>query len=172
MSYVVEVNEAKVSATTQGSAWWQMFRKRFDPVGRITDRNVSPVGGYASVACDSEGDARWLAEHMVDVGGLPSTAVRVRSAAPVADKPLATGGSVERTGPMLTAEEATPGVGWRLARDEEILAAAEAQAAWLDRPEEIEAEATREARIARRRHDPGALMEEPDLYEQGEGGTR
>jgi hypothetical protein len=78
VSWVVEVNEAKVSATTQGSAWWQMFRLRFDPVGRIADRDVSPVGGYASVACDSEDDARWLAGHMVDFGALPATAVCVK----------------------------------------------------------------------------------------------
>lgn len=76
--WVVQVNEAKVSATTQGADWWFMFRRRFDAAGRIADWNLSPVGGYAAVACDDEDGARWLAGHMIGHGGLPNAAVTVR----------------------------------------------------------------------------------------------
>lgn len=75
--WVVEVNEAKVTSTELGAIWWQMYRLRFKDTGRITDRCVTPVGGYATVACDDEDSASWLADHMAAMG-LPATAVRVK----------------------------------------------------------------------------------------------
>lgn len=76
--WVVEVNEAKVSSTTAGSVWWQIYRLRFKNTNRITDRNCfTPVGGYATVACDDEDSAHWLAGHMAAMG-LPATAVKVK----------------------------------------------------------------------------------------------
>lgn len=77
---VVEVNEAAVYSTQMGVDWWNSFRARFDPIGRITDRDMTPVGGRASVACESYADAQWLALHMVEHGGLPKTAVKAKRA--------------------------------------------------------------------------------------------
>ncbi len=78
MGYLIEVNEAKVFATTQGTEWWAAFRQRFDAT-RITDVTVSLGGNLCHVVADSRGDADWLAEHMVDMG-MPESAVRVRRA--------------------------------------------------------------------------------------------
>lgn len=75
--WVVVVNEAAVTSTTQGSGWWNTFRLRFNGTDRITDRDGTPVGGWATVACDDEVGARWLAAHMV-ASGLPVTAVKPR----------------------------------------------------------------------------------------------
>ncbi len=65
-------------STRMGVDWWNHFRARFDPIGRIADRDMTPVGGRASVACDSREDAEWLALHMVAHGGLPKSAVEAR----------------------------------------------------------------------------------------------
>lgn len=84
MSYVVEVNEVNVSFYSAKDArdWWQMFRLRYKDTDRITDRDVTIPGGFASVACDSKDDAEWLARHMVEHGGLNKTAVNVKRATP------------------------------------------------------------------------------------------
>lgn len=81
-AYVVEVDEGKVEASRQGVNWWLLFRARFATSGRL--RETKPaciVGGLVEVACDDRDGADWLAAHMVDFGGLPSTAVRVKVAA-------------------------------------------------------------------------------------------
>lgn len=82
-AFVVEVNEGVVDATRRGAEWWLLYRRRFNGTGRI--RETKPgciVGGLAEVACGNRSDADWLADHMVDVGGLPQSAVRVKQAAP------------------------------------------------------------------------------------------
>lgn len=76
-TYVVEVNECRVFATTSGAHWWTLFRLRFDPIGRITDTVVSLGGNLCEVACEDRAEADWLAEHMVR-NGLPASAIRVR----------------------------------------------------------------------------------------------
>lgn len=80
--YVVEVNEGAVDITGQGTTWWLTFRHRYDRIGRIQD-TTGPciVGGKAEVACEDQEHAEWLAAHMVEHGGLPRTAVRVKVAA-------------------------------------------------------------------------------------------
>jgi hypothetical protein len=77
-AYVV-VNEGVVEASRQGVDWWMVFRLRFEGSDRI--REVKPacvVGGVAEVACDDQEGADWLAAHMVEHGGLPRTAVKVK----------------------------------------------------------------------------------------------
>lgn len=80
MSYVVEVNECHVLASQWGAEWWGDFRKQYDPIGRIADTAVSIAGNRCEVACDDREHADWLAGHMVDHGGLPKSAVKVRKA--------------------------------------------------------------------------------------------
>ncbi|AYF29290.1 hypothetical protein CSH63_17825 [Micromonospora tulbaghiae] len=83
-AYVVEVNEGVIEASRQGVDWWLVFRARYATSGRL--RETKPaciVGGLIEVACDDRDDADWLAAHMVDHGGLPRTAVRVKAAAQV-----------------------------------------------------------------------------------------
>lgn len=74
--WVVEVNECRVLATRAGSAWWVLYRLRMD--FRITDVKVSLGGNLAHVACEDEGEARWLAASMVDDHGLPAKAVKAK----------------------------------------------------------------------------------------------
>lgn len=81
-AYVVEVDEGKVEASRQGVGWWMVFRRRFDGTGRLREtRPACIVGGTVEVACDDREHADWLAGHMVEQGGLPRTAVRVKAAA-------------------------------------------------------------------------------------------
>lgn len=77
-SFVVEVNECQVFATTSGSGWWIKFRQMHDRRGRITDRAVSIGGNLCHVACDDKDHADWLAAAMVAEHGLPKSSVRVR----------------------------------------------------------------------------------------------
>ena len=79
--YVVEVNEGIVDITRQGAAWWNLYRLRFRGTDRIREtKSPCIVGGLAEVACDSREEADWLAAHMVEHGGLPQSAVKVRKA--------------------------------------------------------------------------------------------
>ena len=77
--YVVEVNETAVAATTQGTAWWQLFRKR-GPSERFADLPPhTPMGSRVQVACDDDSGehAEWLARHLIEQG-LPKSAVKVK----------------------------------------------------------------------------------------------
>lgn len=79
-AYVVEVNQAAVHFTGQGASWWQVYRLWYRDSARITEiPSWVPGGGLALVACDSREDANWLAGHMVDFGGLPKTAIKVKA---------------------------------------------------------------------------------------------
>jgi hypothetical protein len=75
----VEVNEAAIWASRMGSDWWNEWRLRMEPVGRITVITPSLGGDRVHVACDSEDDARWLAGHMTGFAGVPARAVKVRA---------------------------------------------------------------------------------------------
>lgn len=78
-TYVVEVNEGVVEATTQGAIWWHTFRARFEGSGRLREtKRPCVIGGVVEVACDDQEHAKSLAATMVDVGKLPRGAVRVR----------------------------------------------------------------------------------------------
>lgn len=81
MSHVVEVNEGIVEASRQGVDWWQLHRQRLAASGKLHE--VVPacvVGGTVELGLYAEDDARFMANHMVDVGGMPRTAVRVKRA--------------------------------------------------------------------------------------------
>lgn len=79
--YVVEVNEGVVEASRWGVAWWHMFSRMHSNTGRLTyTKQPCIIGGVVEVACDSKDDAEWLAGQMVDVHGMPKTAVRVKVA--------------------------------------------------------------------------------------------
>jgi hypothetical protein len=85
-TWVVEVNEGTVEASRQGLDWWMHFRTRHNAIGRLREtRPALIVGGLVEVACEDEGHAGWLAGFMVEHGGLPRTAVRVKRP-PVADQ--------------------------------------------------------------------------------------
>ena len=77
-SFVVEVNECQVFATTSGAGWWIKFREVHDRTGRIADRVISLGGNLCHVACDDKDHATWLAGVMVTDHGLPGSSVRVR----------------------------------------------------------------------------------------------
>jgi hypothetical protein len=78
--FVVEVNEAKIHFTATGAGPWELFRLHQRDSGRILDvPGWVPGGTLALVACTDQADAEWLAAHLIDGGGLPRTAVRVRA---------------------------------------------------------------------------------------------
>lgn len=78
MSACVEVNEAAVWSTQRGTDWWNTFRLRFERIDRIEVVTHSLGGDRVRVACDDRDHAVWLANHMVEFGGLPRTAVRAK----------------------------------------------------------------------------------------------
>jgi hypothetical protein len=73
----VEVNEARVYATTSGGAWWFAFRQHYDPIGRIVDGPMTPVGSRTWVLCEDRADADSLAMLMA-AAGIHASALRVR----------------------------------------------------------------------------------------------
>jgi hypothetical protein len=76
-TYVVEVNEAGIWASQRGSTWWNEWRLRMEPTGRITVITPSLGGDRVHIACDSKDDAQWLAGHMHEFAGIPKAAVKV-----------------------------------------------------------------------------------------------
>lgn len=75
MTYV-EVNEAKIFATTGGVAWWLAFRQRFEPIGRIEVVTASIGGDRVRVECDDRHHADWL-KATAQENGVPKAAVKV-----------------------------------------------------------------------------------------------
>lgn len=83
MSHVVEVNEGIVEASRQGADWWQLHRQRFAASGKLREvvtagATACVVGGTVELGPYAEDDARFMADHMVGVGGMPRTALRVK----------------------------------------------------------------------------------------------
>lgn len=78
----LEVNEAVIWATARGSEWWNLWRIRMEPVGRITIITAGLGGDLVHVACDTKEDAEWLRDHMISFAGVPKAAVRVRRGTP------------------------------------------------------------------------------------------
>ena len=100
-AFVVEVNEGVVDASGQGTDWWHLFLLRHRGTDRIRETIAGCiVGGKSEVACDDKDSADWLAAHMVEHGGLPRTAVRVKTAT----HPVATVTGSDRSDPA--------GIGW------------------------------------------------------------
>ena len=78
--YVVEVDEGKVEATRRGADWWLLHRQRFEASGKL--REVVPacmVGGVVELGPYERDDAEFMAEHMVNVGGMPDSAVKAKA---------------------------------------------------------------------------------------------
>lgn len=79
--WVVEVDVGKVMVSCQGVEWWLIFRRVHDRIGRIRDLGTSCiVDPPAQVTCEDKEHAEWLAEHMVNHGGLPRSAVQIKAA--------------------------------------------------------------------------------------------
>ena len=79
MSYVVEVKEGIVEGSQQGCDWWHLHRQRFAVSGKLHE--IVPaciVGGTVELGPYVEDDAQFMADHMVNVGGMPRTALRVK----------------------------------------------------------------------------------------------
>jgi len=77
MSGALEVNECVIWASQRGNDWWNEWRLRMEPLGRITVLKPSLGGDVVSVACDSREDAEWLHDHMISFAGIPKSAVKV-----------------------------------------------------------------------------------------------
>jgi hypothetical protein len=79
VSYVVEVNEGVVEATRQGVTWWYMHRRRFEASGKLRETKAAcVVGGVVELGPYDREDAEFMAGHMVESGGMPRTAVKVK----------------------------------------------------------------------------------------------
>lgn len=76
----LEVNEAVIWASRRGNDWWNEWRILMERTGRITIVTPSLGGDLVYVACDSDSDARWLADHMTGFAGIPARAVKVKRA--------------------------------------------------------------------------------------------
>lgn len=80
MSAVVEVNECHVFAVSGAPAeYWAAYRARYEPVDRINILVASIGGDRVQVACDDRDHADWLANHLVEHGSLPKSAVKVKT---------------------------------------------------------------------------------------------
>lgn len=79
MTYIVEVNEGILEATRMGCDWWYARRPAFVASGKLRE-TVPPclIAGRIEIGPYDEDDARFMAEHMVESGGLPKSAVRVK----------------------------------------------------------------------------------------------
>jgi hypothetical protein len=79
--FVVEVNEGVIEATRQGSAWWQLYRERFVASGTLREVKAAfVVGGVVHLGPYKRDVADFMAEHMVQAGGVPASAVKVKRA--------------------------------------------------------------------------------------------
>ena len=82
MSHVIEVNEGVLEASRMGVDWWYARRPAFVASGKL--RETVPaclIAGRIEIGPYDEDDAQFMAEHMVDIGGMPRTAVRVKRTA-------------------------------------------------------------------------------------------
>jgi hypothetical protein len=76
-TWCLEVNEARIWATQSGGEWWNPWRLRMEPLGRVTVLVASLGGDRVRVACDSKDDAEWLRDHMTGFAGIPASAVKL-----------------------------------------------------------------------------------------------
>lgn len=83
--FVVEVNEGKVEASRQGIDFWLLYRQRFEASGKLIETvPACVIGGRVELGPYNRDDAEFMAEHMVTVGGMPKSAVRVKAPKAVA----------------------------------------------------------------------------------------
>jgi hypothetical protein len=74
---VLEVNENVIWYSQHGHEWWDLWRLRMEPTGRITIVINGLCGDLVRVACDSREDAIWLRDHAISFGGVPGRAVKI-----------------------------------------------------------------------------------------------
>lgn len=77
---VVDVNECHVYAVSGPAAeYWATYRGLLERAGRVTVLVASFAGDRAQVACADRTHADWLANHLVEHGGLPKSAVKAKT---------------------------------------------------------------------------------------------
>lgn len=78
-AYYVEVNECAVFATQRGADFWLTHYPRFQASGKLETVKIGPMGSIVRISCADQEEAEFMRGHMVDVGGMPKSAVKVRS---------------------------------------------------------------------------------------------
>ena len=82
MSYVVQVNEGVIEASRMGCDWWYARRPLIVASGLLRDvKAACLIAGVVEIGPYDREDAEFMATHMVESGGVPRSAVRVRRAA-------------------------------------------------------------------------------------------
>lgn len=80
MGYIVEVNEGVVEASQMGCDWWYARRPAFVASGKLRDiKDDCLIAGTIALGPYGRDDADFMAAHMVEAGGLPKNAVRVKA---------------------------------------------------------------------------------------------
>lgn len=77
-TFYVEINEGVLEATGTAS-WWYLRRPAWVASGKL--RDVKPgyvIGGVVAIDCADEEEANFMASHLINAGGAPATAVKVR----------------------------------------------------------------------------------------------
>ena len=67
-SYVVEVNECAIFASTLGSQWWTTNVLMRPIAARINWAATGPAGGIARISCADREEAQFIRDHMVSNG--------------------------------------------------------------------------------------------------------
>lgn len=79
--YVVEINEGVVEASRQGLDWWYASRQMFEASGTLRETKAACViGGVVEIGPYEQDDADFMAGHMVESGGMPKGAIKVKAA--------------------------------------------------------------------------------------------
>lgn len=74
----VFVNEASITATGKGTAWWAGFRAKYEGTPRMVCLNPGTGGNLWHVACDSRDEAEVVALVFTDDHDLPDGALKVK----------------------------------------------------------------------------------------------
>lgn len=78
-THVIEVNEGIVEISRQGSDFWHLHRQRFAAGGRLVEtKPACIVGGLVELGPYEQDTAEFMADHMINSGGMPKSAVRVK----------------------------------------------------------------------------------------------
>lgn len=79
--YVIEVNEGVIEASQMGCDWWYARRPAFVASGKLRDvKDAHLIAGTVALGPYDEDNARFMAAHMVETGGVPQSAVKVKRA--------------------------------------------------------------------------------------------
>jgi hypothetical protein len=79
-TFVIEVNEGAVETSQQGVDFWNLHRQRFAASGKLRETKAACiVGGIVELGPYDRDDAEFMASHMVESGGMPRTAIKVKA---------------------------------------------------------------------------------------------